>query len=69
MKLPNPDQAVINNNKLIGYCLNPNHSDGKHKTRVFKSALDIDLDHMEILKSALIDAVYNCDAIFNKENN
>jgi hypothetical protein len=30
MKLPNGNQAEIPMEKLIGYCLNPEHSSGKH---------------------------------------
>jgi hypothetical protein len=41
MKLPNGDHAVIPMEKLTGYCLNPNHSSGKHKARVFASTLGI----------------------------
>jgi hypothetical protein len=41
MKLPNPEQAIIDEEKLSGYCLNPRHSDGQHKARVFQSALGI----------------------------
>jgi hypothetical protein len=29
MKLPNPDRAIIDEQKLTGYCLNPNHADGQ----------------------------------------
>jgi len=39
MKLPNGDRAVVDIRKLRDYCLNPEHVDGKHKARVFKSAL------------------------------
>ena len=30
-KLPNPEKAFIDLNKLIGYCLNPEHPEGQHK--------------------------------------
>ncbi len=49
MKLPNGDRAVIPIEKLLGYCLNPNHPKGKHKARVFKSALGITADKVELL--------------------
>jgi hypothetical protein len=49
MKLPNGDRAVIPIEKLLGYCLNPNHPKGKHKARVFKSALGITADNVEQL--------------------
>jgi hypothetical protein len=34
-KLPNPEKAFIDLNKLIGYCLNPEHPEGQHKALVF----------------------------------
>jgi hypothetical protein len=49
MKLPNGDRAIIPIGKLLGYCLNPNHPKGKHKARVFKSALGITADNAEPL--------------------
>ena len=48
-KLPNPEKAFIDLNKLIGYCLNPEHPEGQHK-----SALNIGLDEVDILKAALL---------------
>jgi hypothetical protein len=41
MKLPHPDRAVVEIEKLRDYCLNPQHEDGKHKARVFASALGL----------------------------
>ncbi|NJO66197.1 MAG: hypothetical protein HC832_00995 [Leptolyngbyaceae cyanobacterium RM1_405_57] len=68
MKLPNPDRATIDNQKLTGYCLNPNHADGQHKAYVFQSALGIGLDEVEELKAALREAVRLYDAIPGKSN-
>jgi hypothetical protein len=53
MKLPNPERAVVSEQKLAGYCLNFNHFDGQHKARVFKSALDFNPEH----KMKLLDTV------------
>ena len=39
--LPNPDRAVVDLAKLRDYCLNPQHEEGKHKARVFASALGL----------------------------
>jgi hypothetical protein len=68
VKLPNPENTVVDDNKLAGYSLNPDHSEGKHKARVFKSALGLDLSNIEELKAALIFAVQNYDAIPVKAN-
>ena len=68
MKLPNPDQTYIDDNKLIRYSLNFNHADGQHKARVFKSALNLTIDDLEKLKNALFHAVLNYEAIPDKIN-
>lgn len=68
MKLPNPENAIIDSEKLTGYCLNPEHPDGQHKAIVFKSALDLDLDDAEELRTALLQAVATYDAIPTQRN-
>ncbi len=40
-KLPNGEKAIIPVEKLVDYCLNPQHARGKDKARVFASALGI----------------------------
>jgi hypothetical protein len=49
MKLPNADRAIIPIEKLVGYCLNPEHPKGKHKARVFQSALGITRENVDYL--------------------
>jgi hypothetical protein len=49
MKLPNGEQAEISMDKLINCCLNPNHSTGKNKARVFQSALGITAENADLL--------------------
>lgn len=68
MKLPNPDRAIIDIYKLSNYCLNPEHSDGQHKARVFKSALGMSSDNVEELQLALHEAIQVHDAIPDKRN-
>jgi hypothetical protein len=63
MKLPNPDLAIISDTKLAGYSLNIDHDEGKHKARVFKAALNMDVSHLEELKQALRSALENHDAV------
>lgn len=53
MKLPNPDKALIPFEKLEGYSLNSDHSEGCHKAVVFQSALGIGLEEAEELRSTL----------------
>lgn len=68
MKLPNPQNAFIDTNKLVGYSLNFNHADGQHKARVFQSALNITTDTLEVLYAALLNAVQTCEATLDKSN-
>ncbi|MBD2458459.1 hypothetical protein H6G80_30885 [Nostoc sp. FACHB-87] len=68
MKLPNPERAIVETEKIAGYCLNPEHPEGKHKARVFQSALDLNLDNVEELQTLLLQAVANYDAIPGKRN-
>ena len=63
MKLPNAQNAVIDNEKLTGYCLNPKHPKGKHKARRFEQSLCIKNDDAVILQQALQKAVLICEAI------
>lgn len=68
MKLPNPNQAVVDPQKLTGYCLNPQHSDGQHKAYVFQSVLGIGLEEAEELRGALLQAVGTYEATLGKAN-
>jgi hypothetical protein len=68
VKLPNPESTIIDDHKLTNYSLNLNHSDGRHKARVFKSALNLDIDDFQFLKNALLEAVKTYDAIPSKIN-
>lgn len=63
MKLPNGDHAVIPMKKLIGYCLNPNHSSGKHKARVFASTLGITTKNANDLRELIAIAAIEGEVI------
>jgi filamentous hemagglutinin len=51
--LKNAQMAVIARAKLTRYCLDPRHEDGRHKARVFKTALGFDRTNAEDLISAI----------------
>ena len=68
MKLPNPEQAIVDSQKLSGYCLNPNHAEGQHKAYVFQSVLGIGLAEEDELKQALLVAVQTYDALPDQSN-
>jgi hypothetical protein len=68
VKLPNPDRAVLPPEKLEGYSLNPNHSEGRHKALVFQSALGITVNNSQELRDALYEAIRTYEAILTKRN-
>jgi hypothetical protein len=62
MKLPNGKNAVVDIEKLIDYCLNPEHPRGKHKARVFLSSCGLNVDGAERLRQELMTAAV-CEAM------
>lgn len=62
-ELPNRDRAVVDLAKLRDYCLNPYHEDGKHKARVFKSALGVDRADAAWLRERILEAVATRPAV------
>ncbi len=56
-ELPNRDRAFVDLAKLQDYCLNAYHQDGKHKARVFKSALGVDHADAEWLRERILGTV------------
>jgi hypothetical protein len=62
MKLPGGDSAVVDPEKLIGCCLNPDHPRGKHKARVFATSLGFTAQNSEELRFALLAAAASGDA-------
>jgi len=56
MHLPNGDRAVVEISKLRDYCLSQTHPRGRHKARVFESALG--LTHLDAtrLQASLLEA-------------
>ncbi len=67
-KMPHPERAIVPLDKILDYCLNPEHPDGKHKARVFKSALNLGIEDAETLRSALLDVVHREISIPTKRN-
>ena len=62
-----PHHAVVAIAKLRDYCLNPYHEDGKHKARVFASALGLRQAEAEWLRDRLLEAAANAEAIITAE--
>ncbi len=62
MKLPNSHLAVVDLRKLTEYCLNPRHEEGRHKARVFMSALGVGQMDATWLHDRILEAVATCEA-------
>ncbi len=63
MKLPNAARASVDIAKLRDYCLSNTHPEGRHKARVFQSALGISSGDAEFLREAILDAAAKTDAV------
>ncbi|MEM6592856.1 MAG: DUF6883 domain-containing protein [Cyanobacteria bacterium P01_C01_bin.73] len=66
MQLPNATSAFIDLTKLRDYSLNPNHSRGKHKARLFTAILGLTQQDAELLKSAILNAIQTEAAILGE---
>lgn len=62
MRLPGGSAAVVDPEKLAGYCLNVEHPRGKHKARVFAAVLGFTAEHAGQLRAALLMAAATADA-------
>ena len=61
MKLPRADEAIIDISKIRDYCLDPRHPRGKHKARIFKSALGLTQRDAVELKQDIAKAILVAD--------
>lgn len=61
MKIPNADKAVVDIQKLTDYCLSHEHPRGKHKARMFLSALGVTTVYAGELRDALLRKVRSSD--------
>jgi len=62
MKMPGGEAAIVDLEKLTGYCLNSEHPRGKHKARVFATALGFTARNADELRAALLTAAATADA-------
>jgi hypothetical protein len=62
MRLPHHEQARIDLRKLQGYCLSFEHEEGRHKARVFKSALGLEARDAEWLRDQILAALASNEA-------
>jgi hypothetical protein len=66
MKLPNGDQAIVEDQKLLGYILNPVHATGRAHARLFDLLLGINLANSDVLRAALLEFARNGEAFQGK---
>jgi hypothetical protein len=62
MKLPNAARAIVEIEKLRDYCLSASHPRGRHKARVFATALGITAEDAEELREAILSALISEEA-------
>jgi hypothetical protein len=68
MKLPLPENAVIDESKLAGYCLSEYHPRGKHKARLFGSLLGLTAGDAFQLREILREVAKSQEAVPTKKN-
>jgi len=61
--LPHAKNAVIDLAKLRDYCLDPLHPRGRHKARVFRTALGLHQADAGWLKAAIEAALPDCEGL------
>ncbi len=59
--LPDAEKADIPRDKLADYVLNPEHETGRHKARVFRSALGFTAENWEDLRDQIATGVLSAD--------
>lgn len=63
MKLPNGSSAVVDIEKLRGYCLSAQHPEGRHKARVFLATLGMSATDADKLREFLLAAAGSNDEV------
>lgn len=66
MRLPHAERASVDIRKLRDYALNPAHARGRHKARVFESALGLTQADAQELQTALLTAARLYDAVLGE---
>ncbi|MEO1289393.1 MAG: DUF6883 domain-containing protein [Chloroflexota bacterium] len=68
-KIPNAENAYVDERKLTEYILNQEHPKGRHKAKVFESKLGLTKQDADLLVDALLKAVQNYDALLKNNDN
>ncbi len=67
MLLPHLEKATIDNTKLRNYALDPSHPEGRHKARVFFSALGLMAGDAEWLAGTILSNLRKSDAVLQND--
>jgi hypothetical protein len=65
-RLPNLENASIDIRKLRDYVLNPNHQEGRHKARVFLSALGLAATDADWLANVILQNIAESEAVLTE---
>lgn len=68
MLLPNGENAVVDISKLLDYCLDLTNEVGRHKAKVFASALGLYKQDAMVLRSAIVAAARSQEATVGMVN-
>ncbi len=68
MKLPRADLAIIDIRKIRDYVLNPNDPRGRHKAKVFHSALGFSQSDSDVLIFEILELIKDADAIIGEHD-
>jgi len=68
MKLPNAARAIVDIEKLRDYCLSESHPRGKHKARVFETALGLTASDASELRDAILTAIQTEEAVAGEQD-
>jgi hypothetical protein len=66
--LPNYQKAIISRSKLEGYALDPAHTDGQHKARLFRSILGFEKADWQKLEKIILDELPYYEAVPSRED-
>lgn len=69
MLLPHIEKADIAVTKLTSYVLNAYHPEGRHKARVFLSALDVTIADAQWLADTILSGLWLSEAVLQRHTN
>lgn len=65
-RLPRAERCIVDPAKIRDYCLDPNHTRGRHKARVFARVLGLSQADASWLRAAILAGIGMADATCDK---